>query len=864
MAKFTEEALTILDARYLKRDKEGVVVETPDDMITRVVNTISNAEHLDDVKVWAESFYKLLDTLNFLPNSPTLMNAGRDLGQLSGCFVIPIEDDISAIFEAVKQSAIIHKSGGGTGFSFSRLRPKGSIVKSTNGVASGPISFMKCFDTVTEVIKQGGVRRGANLGVLIDSHPDVRSWVECKRDKKSFSNFNISVALTDEFMEAVRKDGKYPLLDPSKKRIYVEEINARELFDYICECAWYSGEPGIIFIDTINKANPTPWLGRIESTNPCVVGYTLILTECGYVKIRDVEGKIVKIWNGEDWSDVEIRETGQDQEILDIYFSDGSNLSCTPYHKFYLNDGNCKEAKDLQIGDKLEKCKFPVIESKSIVDEKLAYTAGFYSGDGSESEGIYSIYVYGEKQNLLDKMIYKSSAACEGDRTVITLSSEYIWDKEFVPDAYWSIKTRMTWLSGLIDSDGGINSKEGSISITSVNKPFLMNVKRMLNTVGVNPTVSIMKEEGYQFMPDGKGGKKEYYCETAFRLIIPASAVNGLIEKGLKTHRVKLTQSTHKTSPRYIYVSQITASDKKAAKVYCFTEPKRGRGIFNGIMTGQCGEQPLLPWESCNLGSINISNFIHKKDIDYKQLGKTIETSVRFLDDVIDVNRYPKLRIARKTKLTRKIGLGIMGWADALLLMGIKYDSPEALIKAEELMCFLQKTSHEVSRQIAKEKGVFPAARKIKSRNAATTTLAPTGTISMIAGCSSGIEPIFSKSFTKTALDGKVLDLTSKFSDSPALITAHEISAENHIRMQAAFQKYTDNAVSKTINLPESATVEDVKNAILLAYDLKCKGFTVYREGTRDAPLQITTEAVNGEHKEVELRECNSGRYSLI
>lgn len=537
MAQWHNNARVVLKERYLKRSSDGALLETEDGMLHRVAEAIAKAEPELEQPKMTERFYKLLDSLVFLPNSPTLMNAGRELGQLSGCFALPIEDDISAIFEAVKQSAIIHKSGGGTGFSFSKIRPSGSVVKSTSGVASGPISFMKVFNAATEVVKQGGKRRGANLGVLICNHPDILKWINCKTVPGEFENFNISVALTDDFLKAAIAREDYDLMDPSKKT-NGNRLNAGEVFDLICKNAWLMGEPGVLFIDTINRANPCPQLGKIETTNPC-------------------------------------------------------------------------------------------------------------------------------------------------------------------------------------------------------------------------------------------------------------------------------------------------------------------------------GEVPLYSYESCNLGSIDLSKFVKDGDFQWTRLEKTLRLCVRFMDDVIDVNKYPKARIESKTKLTRKIGLGVMGWADALIELNIKYDSDEALNMADKVMKFVKDISHDESHRLAKERGAYPAllnGRKAM-RNASLTTIAPTGTLSILAHCSSSIEPIFDKDYTKTVMDDVVLDLSKTYTYPKAIVTAHNVTPEVHVKMQAAFQAHVDNAVSKTINLGNDATVEDIRKALLLGYDLGCKGMTFYREGTRAAPLK---------KKDKGLSECEGGKCDIF
>jgi len=556
--KLGVNAIKVLKNRYLLKDHEGKVVETPRQMFRRVAKAVAKADLIydkgADVEKTEEAFFQVMANREFLPNSPTLMNAGTRLGQLSACFVLPIEDSIEGIFTTLKHMALIHQSGGGTGFSFSKLRPAGDIVGSTKGVASGPVSFMTIYDAATNVIKQGGRRRGANMAILDVTHPDILKFVEAKSREGILTNFNISVAVTDEFMEAVEKDREYPLINPRTGKAE-GRLRARHVFDLIVSNAWRTGDPGLIFIDEINRHNPTPHVGEIRATNPC-------------------------------------------------------------------------------------------------------------------------------------------------------------------------------------------------------------------------------------------------------------------------------------------------------------------------------GEQPLLPFESCNLGSINLSKMVKDGDVDWQRLREVTRVAVHFLDNVIDVNKYPVQEIEKVTRANRKIGLGVMGFADMLIMLGIPYNSEKALELAEKVMKFIWDEAVRKSVETAEVRGAFPnfkgslwEKRGYKAiRNATVTTVAPTGTISIIAGCSGGIEPIFAVAFVRNVMEGTKLlevqptfekvardsgfysrDLMMEIAKSGSIqgieeipedlrrvfVTALDIAPEWHVRMQAAFQKYVDNAVSKTVNLPQAATVDDVRRVYMLAYRLKCKGITVYRYGSK-------------------------------
>lgn len=857
--KFNDNALAVLRERYLWKNEKGEIIETPEEMLERVAETVASVESHEKRIEYAKAFYSIMASLDFLPNSPTLMNAGRPgkHGQLSACYVIGIEDTMESIFEALKKQAIIHKSGGGTGFNFSALRPAGAIVESTNGKASGPVSFMELFNLSTDVVQQGGMRRGANMGILDCDHPDLDKFIRAKGVEGKFHNFNISVAATDEFMKKA-EEGNNPA------------------FDKIVSLAWQTGDPGLIFIDAINRANPTPHLGKLKATNPCVTGDTLILTAEGYQKIKDCVGKSVEVWNGEEFSEVVPQVTGENQEVMTVSLSNGVEVECTPYHKFLTWEGFArggkvikKEAKDLTIGDKLVKFSLPVIEGSGIgVGEELMYINGFYSGDGSwnKEKHVCEFPLYNGKRALLPLFLKYSTFATRehGERITVHIRNVNMRDKFWVPDTTASIKERLAWLAGLIDSDGTRNSADGAVTISSVEKNFLKDVQLMLTTLGEHTTVSVMKKACMKEMPDGHGGSKEYACKECYRITLSASTITRLKELGLATKRVDISTTPNRGAGRFIKVVGIKRTGKIANKVYCFTEEKNHTGIFNGVLLGQCGESPLYPDEACNLGSINLSNMVLENGtIDYMRLENTVDLAVRFLDNVIDVNHYPMPEIREAVMKTRKIGLGVMGWAEMLFKMRIPYDTDKAVALAHDIMKFINDTAKNTSHKLAMERGVYPASTVEPYRNATVTCIAPTGTISLIAGCSSGIEPVFALrhkriAFAENGEGGKTLEYFNPVYEEACadqtisdelmdrvFVTSHDIAPYWHISHQAAFQQNTDLAVSKTINMPHSATIEDVRNAYLTAWKKKCKGVTVYRDGCKTH--QVLYKSTDGE-----------------
>ncbi|MFC0903944.1 ribonucleotide reductase N-terminal alpha domain-containing protein [Clostridium sp. MT-14] len=897
MAKLNDNALKLLEKRYYLRDsKTGKIIEhSPEDLFSRVAKYIASAEKEKELQdKWTKEFFDVMNNQLFMPNTPTLVNAGKDKC-LSACSVIGrYPDSLEGIYKYLWYNAKLTKYGCGVGQDLSNIRPKGEIIKTSGGKSAGVINWMHNIQTTAATTIQGDTaRRAANMVSLRFNHPDIEEFIDAKKENSQlFSAMNISVIIKDEeFKKAL--NGEEIWLQWNKKKY--KKVNAKTLLDKIFTNAWSNGEPGLIFLDRMNEGNPFNLLDDtfnetnkhyIITTNPCVTGDTLILTDKGYFKAEDLYNKEVNVWNGFEFSKINVKITGKDQQILKINFSDGSLLKCTPYHKFCLKGGTRKEAKDLKIGDKLIKWSYPIIEgTNNQYPNSFMYTQGFFSGDGSQetNRDRKSIWLYDKKIELLKYLEYERYNKCTGNRIFVKISNNY-FSKNYVPSANLSVKSRLNWLAGLLDSDGSLNSEDGSLSITSINHQFLMKTKLMINTLGCHASVSLNKLAGTKDMPNGKGSTKKYETQKVYRLIINATNVKRLMNLGLNTHRVSLIANPNRDASRFIRITSVIKDDNIAPYVYCFTEPKRHTGCFNGIVTAQCGEQPLEQWELCVLGSINLENIYNetKNDVDYSLLKRTIETSIRFLDNSITVNEFVLPEFKDKVLSNRKIGLGVTGFAHLLIKLGIQYDSDEALKFIDKLFKFIQQTAEDVDEKLAKEKGVFPSwkdsifgKKNIKRRNATITTQAPTGSISTILGTESyGIEPLFSIGYIRRIVDGEILEINKLFkqklhqvindSDKEKNIVkqcidagttnldcvpkelkklfrcANDISPEWHIKIMAQLQKYYENAVSKTVNLPETATPEDVKNAYTLAFALNCKGITVYRNNSiEDQTIQI-------------------------
>jgi len=966
----TKNAVTVLERRYLRKDEQGNPIETPEGMFHRVAEAIAGAELAygkseAEVKETEAEFYRFMSELEFLPNSPTLMNAGRELGQLAACFVLPILDSMESIFETIKHTALIHKSGGGTGFSFSRLRPACDVVQSTNGVSSGPISFMEVFNAATEAIKQGGTRRGANMGCLRVDHPDIIDFITAKKEGSRLTNFNISVLLTEEFMKAAEKNEDYDLINPRTGEV-TKSLNAKKVFDLIVNMAWRNGEPGIIFIDRVNRDNPTPKLGQIESTNPCVAGDALVSTDSGLMRMDSLverhasgglqvmtdmrlsrsglrngtDGGVQTVLGCESHPVSRALCTGV-KETVCVTTRSGYDLTVTPDH-LIMTPAGWRPAGTLRQGDSVyiqsgegqfasdDALPFEVVREhtgqngrkyrNSFPDRwsrDLGFVLGRIVGDGWVRSGDNNRRVgltFGRDDEPVLRFLHPLMASWYGRDIKPILRPNDTWHLSFhsryfveylehlgvkagkaadkrVPNAVLGATKEAVcgFLQGLFTADGTINIVEGKsayVRLSAKSQELLRDVQLLLLNLGIRSKIYDRNRPARQtFSYVTVSGESKLYTSDGigYELEISRDQVPVFLEKvgffGDKhAEKVRLLRDRSYYSTRFEEEIESVVPNGPIP-VFDLTEPVTGSFIANGFVVHNCGEQPLLPYEACNLGSINLSRMVTtnkgKTDVDYMKLGNTVRTAVRFLDDVIDVSRYPLEQIETMVRGNRKIGLGVMGFADMLIMLGIPYDSEQGISIAEEVMKFIETEARQMSVELAAERGVFPNYEGSvydvpdgpRMRNATVTTIAPTGTLSIIAGCSSGVEPLFAIAYVRTVLDGtELVEVNPLFEDVshdrefytdallkeiahhgtvkglddvPAdvqrvFVTAHDIAPVWHVRMQAAFQKYTDNAVSKTVNFPNSASADEVAEVYKLAYRLGCKGVTVYRDGSRD------------------------------
>jgi ribonucleoside-diphosphate reductase alpha chain len=912
-------------------------------------------------------YYNLMISRDFLPNTPTLMNAGARLGQLSACFVLDMPDDMAGIMKSSTDAAMIFKSGGGVGINYSDLRHEGDIVASTSGVASGPVSFMNIIDTITNVVKQGGKRRGANMGILEAWHPDVEKFVTAKTKPGVFENFNVSVGVWEDFWQAlVNKNGnhKFTLRNP-RTREPMRQIDAQQLIDLIALSAWKSAEPGIIFFDNINKYNPCIGAkgGPLRATNPCVTSDTWVATDEGPRKVRDLIGRSFKIHlNGKAWDTKGFFSTGV-KKVFKLKTSEGLELRLTQDHRIlsvkrmtrYTTESEWKEAKDLTLGDKvvLDDCRYYEWDGK--FGEGEGYLVGQLIGDGHMKKESTVLSSWGEKagdvsarglvlqyaQQMPHRSDFKGWAKIEGRKEYrLSLASiQQLASSLGLSHGNKTITEEIEqtssafykgFMRGLFDTDGtviGSQLKGVSVRLSQSDLPILRGVQRMLLRLGIVSRIYMnRRDEQDRLMPDGKGSVKLYHTKAQHELVISGENIlrfHKVIGFGDSTKMERLETLLAKYN-RKLYRERFVATitelvEDGTEEVYDVQVPGLNAFDANGIVAHNCGEQSLYPYESCNLGSINLANFVKRKadgmyEFDWQRYEQAVRLSTRFLDNIIDMNKYPVEEIEVNTRATRRIGLGIMGIADLLFLLRIPYNSQggyEFMNKLAEAVSYL---SMDESVALAKSRGPFPMFKdtdyvkgkipvagyyelpqethtydwttlieKIKKsgiRNSWTSTIAPTGTLSMIADTANGVEPVFALVYEKRVTVGrffytdKVFENTLKenglYSDEiltqiannygsvrgipeipdwmqKTFVTAIDIHWMDHIMAQAVWQKWISNAIAKTINMPGDVTAEDVKCSYLLSHELGLKGVTVFRDGSRQEQVLHITGKNTGE-----------------
>ena len=942
--EWSEQARRILEERYLWKDARGRTQETVEGMFYRVAMTVAGSEaefgaRKSDIRWAARQFYEMMIERRFIPNTPTLANAGKNNNlQYSACFVLPIPDSMRGIFNAIRNMALIHKSGGGTGFAFSRLRPKGSVVGATGGLASGPISFMKIFDAATGEIKQGGMRRGANMAVLRVDHPDILDFIEVKL-AGGITNFNLSVGITDEFWRALQRGGKYwlraqPGWPDGKGGRYrggekIRAISARKVFEKIIKAAWRIGDPGLVFLDRMNhgSANPVPSMGPIESTNPCLLGSTRIVTDQGLIAIKELVEKQaasqVLVADGS-WKHITGFWPRGKKPIWRLTTKKGYRLEATPDHLIFTQRGWVELSQLQPEKDRVQlqkqpgsggEAKLPVKEIPfhfpATWSKQLGMVLGWLVGDGwlrddRREARVGFTFAAGDQESR--QLITKFMNRWYGKEIKAVRRPNHVWhlsyhspqlvaffqslgikavkaEKKRVPQSLFAAPQEAVvgFLQGLFSADGTVGWQEAKGSkyarLTSKSRALLQDVQLLLLNLGIKSTIyNRSRPPRSNFRYRNRAGEEKVYQSDGvlYELDISRSSLALFLQQigflGSRHNQKLAALAEHGTYQEDDGDWVLKVEDTgRQEEVYDISVPGPNHFYANGILVHNCGEQPLYPNEACNLGSLNLGLMVENSEVDWQKLRQTVRLAVRFLDDVIDINPFPLKQITETVRANRRIGLGVMGWADMLFKLGIPYDSRRGVQLAAKVMRTINETGHQASQELAKTRGPFPNFKKsiyrqgLPLRNATVTTIAPTGSISIIANASSGIEPLFALAYVHKSGDRvlgfvnpvfeaivsqypqaeKILDWAKEngtLGEAPDFVpaklkrlfkTAHEVDWHWHIRMQAAFQKYTDNAVSKTINMPNEATVTDVGSAYKYAYSTGCNGITVFRDGCR-------------------------------
>lgn len=836
---FTDNALTVLCKRYLAA-RQGVGAcsrcgkehETIPMMLERV-----SFGHSD--------FYELMASHDFFPNSPTLFNAGlNNGGTLSACFKFDVPDSMDGIMDVARKAALVQKFGGGVGFYLGNLRAKDSAIMSTHGKACGPVAVLKMYHALSAMITQGGKRAGAQMGILDVSHPDIREFIHCKDDDpQALSTFNISVSLTDEFMyEAIN--------NPSS--------DAGELLIEMAESAWRTGDPGCYFVDTSEKTNPTPHLGKLTGTNPCLFSETRMLTDQGLVKIKDIER--VNFWTSNGWSPGRAWYTGK-RDVVNVLLSSGQSIITTPDHHFEVGD-TAVSAMNLRglklepfVGDGTWIGDDPLTDNIDYVRLGFALgdghaatgTRGFYVGlgvDDGDVRMLFSEHTIHTDNNRADHVYVSAKHPLTDAKEVLGIDIAQTWERRFSDQIFRLSPTAMRlFLRGIYSANGcALQPKYRRITYKSTSLQLVRDIQLCLQALGIRNYITT--NQLYQVeWPNG-----QYTSRRSYDLNITGAHETSLFRDTIGfvqsykqeiLNQYRYTESGRRLQPTIIAVEPVGQAD-----VWDFNVSDNcHNGWANAYMVGNCGEVCLLDSEPCNLGSINLANFVRldTRSADYQRLREVAGKATRFLDCILDNNVFPDPSITKASLTTRKLGLGVMGWAEMLAQLGIPYDSAEALDLAEDVMRAINDEATETSIQLAKKSGPYPgAAEGAALRNATRTCIAPTGTIAIIAGVSSGIEPFYARENTRVMGDGTTLIERIPDYGGHKPKVSHEIPWKWHIRHQASFQKYTDLAVSKTINLSESSTVENILAAYKMMWETGCKGGTVYRDRSRKEQVLST------------------------
>ena len=893
----TDNARTILESRYLN---PGETAEERFDAVARHIATAEKTSELQEH--WYRVFRELLFSLEFLPNSPTIANAGRGhRGSLSACFVRSPQDTMEDILRCQSDWGMIEKWGGGVGAGFNHIRPRGSKISTTHGIALGPIAVMRMLSANAKEITQGAFRLGAHMGQLDITHPDIREFVHCKDQDKGLENFNISVQVTDEFMQAVKEDKEWFFVDPHTQE-RTSAGPAQALWAEICESAWKTGDPGVVFMDRIWETQPLPHIQKVIATNPCLVGTTRMLTDRGLVRIQDIERSGFDSPDG--WVSGRAWKTGH-KAVVNIVLSNGMSITTTPDHRFLVGESWVEAAAlEGELQPLLGKGDWEAGDDP-LADGDDYIRMGFLVGDGHRHEGGGVYANIGTKDGDMAPYFAEGTPHSTGRQVYFGKSSRLTntarsfgldlspLPERRLPESVFTLTPQALklFLKGIYSANGSVlDPIYRRVTMKSTNLKLLRDVQLLLLALGIRPYITANRPSTVEWPNGTYTSRQSYDLNIAGNDCIKFREEIGIVQqyKQERLEQIQEAKSTRRIAPRVIAIEPVGDAD-----VYDFSVPGADCGWANGFLVHNCGEQPLMDFESCNLGSIDLGKFVLADGphaFDWDRLSVTIATAVRFLDNTIDINEFPLPQLRDMNLRTRRIGLGIMGWADALTVRGIPYDSAEALNLAERTSQFLSKTAWQASRDLAVEKGACPEyeGSALESmlkwghgavRNSCVTSIAPTGSISLIAGCSSGIEPYFAAAWRRKALwkdqngtSTEIIEVPSGIQkllaqqeapDSviqrlilhpeqkndilrqvgiiPSVVrTAGEISPEYHVRMLAAWQKHITSSVSKTVNLPNEAKVEAVYDAFMLAWETGCKAVTVYRDGSKSIQVLDT------------------------